>query len=304
MKSKPVRRLPSTRATVLSASIAIATAGAALPTKNADAWGFSFNPADWASGMFNLMEDMFTSMFDMAEDMFVGTLTLMGESVDVMIDFGKFASGMMIISPYDIARDGFAKMMEISMRVSREIMRQDPGFLEVAMAFGFKGYEMMANAFPGDLEDQLMAEMFKTMMVNDEVTKQFLLMAKDNKALARVMERIASKDGALRNKLAHAVGNDSGVARETLNLALKYDFIARLLLGKINGTSYNTLTQAMLDSESVTRKAVELLYRYGNDYIAKDKALFQQMSDYGTPEKDDDGNERAMERMRLSVPTR
>jgi len=289
--------MPATRATILSASIAMAVAGTFVAPKEAQAWGFSFNPADWASGMFNLMEDMFSSMFDMAEDMYVGTLDLMGESVDVMIDFGKFASGMMIISPYEIAKDGFAKMMEISMRVSREIMRQDPGFLEVAMAFGFKGYEMMANAFPGDLEDQLMAEMFKTMMVNDDVTLQFLLMARDNQALARVMERVASKDGALRNKLAHAVGNDSGVAKETLNLALKYDFIARLLLGKINATSYNALTQAMLDSDSVTRKAVELLFKHGTTYIAKDKALFRQMSDYGTPENDDDGNERAMERM-------
>ncbi len=275
---------------------AILAGGALTPVKDVKAFGlgsfFSFG-----SSIMGSMFDMFTDIAGAGVDMFVGAMTFFGKSFEVMIDFSKIALGIMDdFVPFQMAKDGFARMMEISMRISREIMRQDPGFIEFATVWGFKTYKAMANMFPGDLEDQLMAEVFKTMMINDKVAVIFLKLAQDNKGMALLMERIASKDSGLRNKLAAMMANSNSVANNMLSLALSRGFIARLLLNNIDSGSYNALTQSMVNSASVSRKAVKLLYKYADDYLTPDSKLVKEMADYGEISVPRDGNEQAMER--------
>ena len=306
----PANRVRGLRLTAVSAGIALALSGAMTP-RPAEAFGFSvFNPANWVKSGIGMMRGMFDMMGDMmgvGMDMFVGSMEIMGKSMQVMIDLSKVMTAGMIVIPFNLAKDGFVKMMEISLRISREMMRQMqiPGtnfnFAKFAFLWGFKTYEMMANAFPGKLEDQIMTEMFKVMMFNDQITKEFVLLAKDNEGLARLMNRLAGKSRGLRHKLAHAMANNNGLSEDTLDLALKYGFIADLFLGKIDDVSYNALTQAMVDSREATQKAVRLLYKHADKYLIPGSRMFQVMGDYGEIGVPDDGNEQAMQRFIFAV---
>ncbi|HHH46833.1 MAG TPA: hypothetical protein ENK53_07495 [Thiotrichales bacterium] len=284
-----------TRASILAVSVAIASAGLALPVRQADALFGGFNPLNPFSYM-GLMKDMFESMVGVAGDMFVGSMKIAGKTVKVMLNFAEMAMGVMAVPPFNLARDGMARMFEISMRVAREMMRQDPGFMEFMTIWGFKGYEMMANAFPGKLEDEILGEMFKLMLESDMLTKEMLWMTKRNKGLAQLMNRIAGKNRSLRHKLVAKMAKDKGMAGDVLDLAIKYPFLAGTLCGKMDDTSFTSFSRVIAASTSNARKVGTIFSRTCKSDPVDPPPLLRVMRHLGTTTDTNDGNEAADER--------
>ncbi|RMG28503.1 MAG: hypothetical protein D6721_08225 [Gammaproteobacteria bacterium] len=284
-----------TRASILAFSVAVAGLGLSLPVRQADALfgGFNpFNPSSYA-GVF---KDMLKTVAGVTGDVFVGSMKIAGKSVKVMLDFAQIAAGVMAVPPFDFARDGMSRMLEISMRVAREMMRQDPGLMEFMTIWGFKSYEMMANAFPGHLEDEVLGEMFLLLLENDLLTKEMLWHTQHNKGLALLMNRIAGKNRALRHKLVAKMAKDKGLAGSVLSLAIRYPFLAHTLCGKMDDPAFTNFSRVIADSVDNARKVGTIFSRICKAHPDQPPPLLRVMRHLGSTTDNNDGNEAADER--------
>jgi hypothetical protein len=294
----------------------------------------------------DLVGDVFDKMTDLADGVFVATKTIGGQSVKVMLDFEQAASQLplakasrnLAVRPLNIASDGIGQLREMHMRIAREVIRQrleflnDTGFLEVAMMYGFEASDLLDKLSPlpiGDIRDEALEELFRTVLSSDDITKEMLKCALGqdfnglnvcsiHNRLVDLMDSIARGDKGVRHRLAALMAKDEEVADLVLDLSLQEDTIGHMFLETIDDTSFAALTQAMVRSRQpdasypgVGNKGVELIFTHTDDDHEEitlccmppepPSAMMSTMMKLGDKNSNNDANEAALERMLMAT---
>lgn len=198
----------------------------------------------------------------------------------------------------DGIKGGIKKTIEVPMEaILKEVGKGALSFMDLAVLMGVDTYIKVADVLPGDVGDQLLGKFFGIVLKNDALTDEMLRYAFRNKAIITLLIRTVDKNPELLDEMENNLVRDVKFGQLFTALAIQDADLAAFFFDKITNGLYGALTKAMVMSRETTDNVGALMEVYGAAELSPGRPFYDIFFNVGAPDNDDDGNEKANERL-------